>query len=393
MTATRVAWLAVLLLLLMIGGGFTYWWFENFEPVSEQVRADMSPLAKRNPWLAGERLLDRFDMDVESQSGRLFLTSPPQEIGVLFVRDIGAPLPQSRQEDLLAWVERGGHLVVSPGVAFDDDRGHPLLDQFGISLVDADILEPEDDEIDDEIEDVPPSLISLPGSEEELVIDFDYLRGFEVETEYEYWEAPADDFPHLLIFSWGDGWVTFLSDNDFWDNKEIDKHDHALLLTRLSAGYDKVWLLYSSQMPSLLQLLWKWAPYLLVSLVFLIAMALWRMTERSGPILTQADTQRRNLLEHLRAAAEYVWRIDPSKGLLQVVRKQVEKRWLTTHPLLQRMEQAERCQWLAERTGLTANSVEQALYAEEGDGGQLVKRSIYLQRLLSALHPQTKKRT
>ena len=64
-----------------------------------------------------------------------------------------------------------------------------------------------------------------------------------------------------------------------------------------------------------------------------------------------------------------------------------------SHPLLQRMEQAERCQWLAERTGLTAHSIEQALYAQEGEGGQLVKRSIYLQRLLSALHPQTKKRT
>ena len=133
MTANRVAWLAVLLLLLLIGGGFTYGWLKNFEPVSEQVRADMSPLARRNPWLAGERLLERFDMDVESQSGRKFLTTPPEEIGVLFVRDIGAPLPQSRQADLLAWVEQGGHLIVSPGIVFDDERGHPLLDQFGIS--------------------------------------------------------------------------------------------------------------------------------------------------------------------------------------------------------------------------------------------------------------------
>jgi hypothetical protein len=389
MTATRVAWLAVLLLLLLIGGGFTYWWFKNFEPVAEQVRADMSPLARRNPWLAGERLLGRFDMEVESQSGRIFLTTPPEEIGVLFVRDIGAPLPQARQADLLAWVEQGGHLVVSPGIVFDEERGHPLLDQFGVSLIETNPFELEDDELEDD----GPGLISLPGREEELTIDFDPERGFEVETEYEYWEAPADGFPHLLIFPWGDGWVTFLSDNRFWDNTEIGEHDHALLLTRLSAGYDRVWLLYSSQMPSLLQLLWKWAPYLLVSLIFLTALALWRMTERSGPILIRADTQRRNLLEHLRAASEYTWRIDPSKGLLGIVRKQVEKRWLTTHPLLQRMEQTERCQWLAERTGLTASSIEQALYTEEGDGGQLVKRSIYLQRLLSALHPQTKKRT
>ena len=117
------------------------------------------------------------------------------------------------------------------------------------------------------------------------------------------------------------------------------------------------------------------------------------MTERSGPILIQADNQRRNLLEHLRAASEYAWRTDPAKGLLQVVRRQVEKRWLTTHPLLQRMAQQERCAWLAERTGLTPQSIEQALYADGSDGGQLIKTSIHLQRLLSALHPQTKKRT
>ncbi|MCU7844403.1 MAG: DUF4350 domain-containing protein [Candidatus Thiodiazotropha sp. (ex Monitilora ramsayi)] len=383
MTSNRVAWVAVLLLLLFIVGSIGYWFWQNFEPVAEQVRTDMSTPARRNPWLAAERLLGRLGVGVESRSGRQYLTTPPDETGVLFVKDLGAPLPQARQTDLLSWVERGGHLVISPGRMIDDETGHPLLQYFGIET-NASLFEPE--EVDETL------TIALPDSEEEMEIGFDPDRWFLVESQYDHWEIPGDGNPQLLVFPWGDGRVTFLSDNRYWDNKRIGDEDHALLLARLSAGYDRAWLLYSSQMPSLLQLLWQWAPYLSISLILLIALTLWRMMERTGPRRMLVDSQRRNLLEHLKAASEYAWSTDPSTGLLEGARRQVEKRWLATHPLLQRLEQSERCQWLAERTGLTPQSIEQALYGHESEGGQLIKTTINLQRLLSALRPQTQKR-
>jgi hypothetical protein len=396
MQSNRVASFAVLFLLASLIGIFAYWFYLNFEPVEKEVRSGLSVQARRNPWLAAERLLGRLGIQVESRSGRRYLTSPPEEIGVLFVKDLGAPLPRARQDALLAWVDAGGHLVLSPGLLHDSETDHSLLARFGVELVNDITLvsetgegaepEPGADSATD------TQLVALPESEEDLHIGFDPERWFYVDSENEYWETPVDTGPNMLIFPWGAGRVTFLSDNRFWDNERIGDGDHALLLARLVDGYDRAWLLYSSQMPSLPRLLWHQAPYLLTSLGVLAVLLLWWMTRRTGPRLYRAWSQRRDLLEHLQAAAEFAWRTDSSSGLLENARRQVERRWLASHPRLQRLEQTERCRWLAERTGLTSQTIEQALYGSHAEGGQLIKNTTILQRLLSALHPQTRKR-
>jgi hypothetical protein len=145
-------------------------------------------------------------------------------------------------------------------------------------------------------------------------------------------------------------------------------------------------------MPSLFALIWRLAPYLVVSLGLFAILLIWRMSRRSGPRITTQQGQRRDLLEHLQAAAEYNWRIDPSAGLLQQARKQVEKRWLVTHPQLQRLDQTARCEWLAERTGMTTEAIDMALYREHSESGQMVRITANLQRLLTALHSQKQKR-
>lgn len=392
MSPRRINQLAIGLFALILVGGFSWWFLENFELESYTTREAVSPEARRNPLLAAEFLLNRLGRQVESQSGRQFLIHPPAEPGVLLVRDLGVPLPQERVGELLAWVEGGGHLIASLGRLQDDDLSRPLLESFGVDLIRLGNL----DELEfltgaSEVTETTPIL--LPSNQEEpLSVEFDTDVWFEVDYPNEYWQAPAEEMPHLLIFPLGDGTVTFLSDSDYFDNHRIGDFDHAPLLAELTAGYDRVWLLYSSQMPSLLQLLWRWAPYMLVSLGLLAALLIWRMSGRSGPLIASGQHQRRDLLEHLQAAAEFNWRIDPSAGLLQQARKQVEKRWLASHPQLQRLDKAARCAWLAERTGMSAEAIDLALYGSQSDGGQLIKTTANLQRLLVALHPQSKKR-
>ena len=60
---------------------------------------------------------------------------PPREPGVLLVRDLGAPLTPVQVDDLLAWVEAGGHLVASPGRLQNDELRRPLMERFGVTLV------------------------------------------------------------------------------------------------------------------------------------------------------------------------------------------------------------------------------------------------------------------
>ncbi|MEJ2593122.1 MAG: DUF4350 domain-containing protein [Candidatus Thiodiazotropha sp.] len=436
MQSNRIATVAVIFLLVSLLGFTGYWFYNNYERVEEEVRTGQSAEARRNPWLAAEQLLDRLGLRVESRSGRRYLTSPPETVGVLFVRDLGAPLPQARQDALLAWAKGGGHLVLSPGLLRESDTDHSLLARFGITLESSDATETETQDGTDQPDDTengsqsagdrngdaqtgsqPGSgtdtatckagvkrtdghthpdtqdfVISLPDSEESLHIGFDPDRWFTVDSDYEHWEAPGDEAPNLLVFPWGSGRVTFLSDDRFWDNDRIGDQDHALLLARLADGYDRAWLLYSSQMPSLLRLLWSKAPYLLTGLGLFTLLLLWWMTRRTGPRLYRAYDQRRDLLEHLQAAAEFAWRTNSSSGLLENARRQVERRWLSSHPRLQHLAQPARCQWLADRTGMTAQRIEQALYGNAAEGAQLIKNTTILQRLMSALHPQSGKR-
>ncbi|MEJ2452594.1 MAG: DUF4350 domain-containing protein [Candidatus Thiodiazotropha sp.] len=397
MSRVNSSHLAMGLVALLIIGGYSWWFLANFEQETYQRRSEMSEQARRNPLLAAERLLNRLGQQAESRSGRQYLIQPPEESGVLLVRDLGAPLPADRVDALLAWVEAGGQLIATPGRLQSDELRRPLLEAFGVELVNLwdieglDWLKDVADEGD--AEQKPTQAIVLPnGNETPLEIEFDSDRRFEVDYDGDYWQAPSEGDPHLLIFPYGRGYVTFLSDSGFFDNGRIGDYDHAPLLAELADGPERVWLLYSSQMPSLLELIWRWAPYLVVSLLLFVGLSIWHMGRRSGPRIVSGQQQRRDLLEHLQAAAQFNWRTDPSASLLQQARKQVEKRWMISHPQLHHLDRDARCEWLAERTGMTPEAIELALYNAQTEGGQLIKITANLQRLLTALHPQGNKR-
>ena len=91
----------ICMLAAMLWGGF--WFMENFERHSEQLRSGYSEAARRNPWLAMEHFLQRLGLQVESLSGREYLYSPPAQPGVLLVRDLGPSLSLEQEQRLLAW--------------------------------------------------------------------------------------------------------------------------------------------------------------------------------------------------------------------------------------------------------------------------------------------------
>ncbi|MES9969767.1 MAG: DUF4350 domain-containing protein [Candidatus Thiodiazotropha sp.] len=368
-----------LIVLILVGGIFTHWFLTNFEYLTEQVRGSMGKEARRNPLLAAEHYLGRLGLAVESHSGRQLLVEPPPRPGLLLVRDLGPPLPESRVVSLLAWVERGGNLVVTPGNIMEEGSKHPLLDHFAVAI--------ESDEFN-ETELV--GSVQLPWNEMTVQVDFDADRWFSVDSEARYFASPDDGYPHLLRFPWGAGYVTFLSDNDFLTNDQIGEKDHALLLAYLAGDEDDAWLLYDSQMPSLVTLLWRYAPYLMISLALFGIVVIRQLQYTTGPRLSPRMTMHRDLLEHLQASAGFAWRHNPSVGLLEASRREVEKRWLASHPLLHSLDKKARCTWLAKQTGMTAESIHRALYSEQGDTGQLIRTTTNLQRLFVALHPERK---
>jgi hypothetical protein len=372
--------LSILLLLLLVFGGL--WFMQNFERQSEEIRSGFSEAARRNPWLAAERFLQRLDVQVESLSGREYLLTPPAQSGVLLVRDLGPALPPQRQRRLLDWVAAGGHLILAlQRVPDPDEPNHPLLASLGVSLQNL--------ESSEQTGGAAPVQVELPGSAESIEVAFAPQRSLLLEQTSPDWRVPAASGYHLLRFNLGGGSITLLSDNRFLSNHEIDKQDHALMLARLVGDAPRAWLLYSSQMPSLLELIWRHAAYLLVSVCLSLLILLWWLTRSSGPLLVRIHAQRRDLLQHLQAAAEFLWQQDRAAGLQEQTRGQIERHWLRSHPQLTRLDRSARCEWLAQRTGLDSAVVEQALYRQQTDERGLIRASVILQRLKLALRPES----
>jgi hypothetical protein len=378
--ANRVFLGSLLVLLLILGllGGL--WFLKNFEQHSEAVRSGYSDAARRNPWLAAERFLQRLGLQVESLSGREYLLSPPPESGVLLVRDLGPSLPPARQQALLEWVAAGSHLIVSlTRLPATDEPNNALLAHLGVSLHEL--------ELSEQVDPAEPVRVQLPGAEESIQVAFDPTRSLHLEDATADWQVPANSGYHLLHFRHGVGAITLLSDNRFFSNSEIDGLDHAFLLANLVQDAPRGWLLYSSQMPSLPSLIWQYAPYACISFCLLILAWLWYLTERTGPMLLPLHVQRRDLLEHLQAGAEFLWQHNRASGLQNRTRQQVEKHWLRRHPRLARLDLDARCAWLAEHTGLWPETIRQAMYQDQQEVRGLIHMAATLQRLNAALHP------
>jgi len=405
------AWTIVLSLLgVALLGYYVYWFMTNFEAREREVRSEVSKEARRNPLLAAERFLTHIGRRAESVSGRDRLLQLPPPGDALLVRLFSAHLPMEREDALEEWLRQGGHLIVAVQREWDEESesgGNRFLDRFGVRMEigGCDCPDEEgDDEADDpeeqeelestelgellgfEVEGDEPLPVTVPGRDQPLQISFKRGRKL-LEVEGADWVAAHEEHAHLQQFPVGAGRLTVLSDNDFLKNTRIGEHDHALLLADLTQGANKTWLLYSSEMPSLLVLLWRNQPFLVVSVLAGIVLWLAYLTAHSGPRRSLAGGTRRSLLEHLEAAAAYAWRMDRARGLLKGFRDAGGQSWERSHHLFGRLDRKERCRWIAEHSGLSEREVESALYEEVDSEQDFVRVSAAQQRVLFGLNP------
>ena len=379
-------------LLTGLAGWGVHWFLTHHERHSKDIRTGVSPQARRNPFLAAEHFLSRLDIDSKSISGRDQLLNPPREPGLLLVNNLGPSLPPEREEDLLNWVRQGGHLVVTPGQVWDEEKetgGNNLLDALGVRLLSLEVEdegeEPTGVEENGQSGEKTAVSIELPGYRQPLQIAFDPDLILVDRSGLADGGSRAEEDGYLLRYSIGQGRLTVLSDHRIFTNDEIGEGDHALLLAVLAEGQERAWLLYSSNMPSLLRLLWQNAPQLLISCLLLFSLILWRMMLRTGPLIGKKRENRRNLMEHLDAAAGYAWRTDRARGMFDATQRALEQKWRRRHLALGRLDRRARCEWIAERAGLTPDEVEMALYGDYSGEQEFMGVSAAQQRLTEIL--------
>lgn len=399
-TANRLFLLFLAALLVAGVVWYGHWFSNNFERRSHQVRTDVSPEARRNRFLAAELFLQRTGREAAGERNRDLFALQPGPYDTLFIGSQTRLFIERNHERLLQWVEQGGHLIFVP---FEADEEIPLLERLGVELV---FLEQEEDielHCEDSVEpceqteegqdkgdsDEEPQVTvtfetDRPGEYQARFLADRYLNDLEEQAEVVVGDAVM---PNLLRFSLGEGSVTLLSDNLLFRNDEIEKKDHAYLLAKLVGGEGKVWFFYSAEMPSLLENLWRRAPYLMLLGGVLLLLAGWQMLLRHGPRLRLLYDGRRNLLEHLDASAAFGWRTDRARGLFQANRDGIELAWRRRHPQLNTLGQAERCAWIGEKSGIAAGAIERTLYSEQGSEQDLIRASAVLQQLALQLRP------
>ena len=402
MNSKRFGILVLVLLLGFVGWG-VYWFVSNHERHYRDIRVGVSAEARRNPFLAAERFLRHLGLESESIPGREYLLRPPDETGILLVNRLSPNLSPEHERALLEWIEGGGHLVVTANREWDEEAeaeasGNPLLQRFGVRLrirapggeeaaaeQEAPKTSGEAGDVKDECDPCEPLIVSFPGLRDGVRVAFQNGRWLEETAEFADWAIEGEEGPHLLQFRVGQGRLTVLSDHDFLVNDHIGEQDHALFLALLTEGERRVWLLYSSRMPSLFTLLWRAVPYLVLSLLLLTGLWLWSLTQRTGPLLQREIRVRRNLLEHLDAAANYAWQTDRAGGMFGTSQKVLEQGWRRRHPGLDRLAPAQRCERIAELSGVAEPAVEAALYSRVDKEQAFIRASAVQQELLAGI--------
>ena len=380
MTRPATVWL-VLALAAAIG---TAWFFANFERVTETVNIGYRGEARRNAFLAAERMFTRLGARAREVSSLSQLSRLPPG-GTLLVAARRAALGPVELDSLLAWADAGGRLIVE---AERPPLRDPLLERLHVA---REPYRPSRRHAKPPAPLEAATRVTIPGRDTPLgALLLEPFRLILPATGVA-WHADNAVGSQLAALRRGAGTVIVATSLDFMRNALIGKFDHAELAWSLAgAGAAKpILVLQRLQQPSLLNWLRANAWQALIGLALLVALWLWRIVPRFGPTAPDAPPGRRRLLDHLRAAGRFHWQRGDRAALLGAAREACLARTFRAHPEVAALSGAERSARLAEIFALPAEELESAFGAEAPRDALAFTRRI---ALLQSMHERLARR-
>ncbi|MFL1490827.1 DUF4350 domain-containing protein [Pseudomonas antarctica] len=354
-----LVWIGALLACLLGAGAFYAW--QKAIPYDEVVDRGPSPQARQNPYLAAEYFLREQGLAVAHANSLERLSNLPAKGNSLLLLGERSNMTPRQVDQLLGWAKSGGHLLVVAEALWDEETsksGDLLLDRLNIHQLMSDVF----DEPAAPRKKKAPDLTKLYVDNETAPAYFSFDTAFNL-TDPKHvaqFSANSAKSSHLMQRDLGDGTVTIVTDSDLWKTPAIGRHDNAWLLWYLNQGTD-VTLLFNRDVDNLLTLLLRYFPQALVALVALITLALWQAGMRQGPIQAPAPKARRQLLEHLKASADFLLRRSGQGALLQALQRDVQRAARRRHPGFEHLETAEQWQVLERLTRQPSHIISQAL--------------------------------
>ena len=346
---------------LVAGAVLTAWFLHNYEYRSEEVRTPPGAEARRNPYLALQRFLQRLG-DTVHVHRRLPETRDLGPRDVLLLTTGRYSLTPERARTLLDWVRHGGHLVVRIRPPREPALPDPLLDPLDIGVAELE-TRPQDPFTLRVYENDAPLTVHFPPGPR-LVTGRDPEPG---------WSVRDGAGTVVAEYRLGSGRLTVLAGFGFLDNDRIGKHDHAALAQRLlhpDARRGAIHLVSGEFHPPFSRRLWLAAWPALTAGLVLLAAWLWARGRRFGPRLPAPGGARRSLREHVRASGDFLWRHGQGAALLAAARRSLRNLVGRRHPGLNHLPPERLYPRLAQLAGLPPEAVREAFEAEpEGAAG------------------------
>jgi hypothetical protein len=348
------------------------WFRANFERVPAKEWVGASGEARLRQFLAAERYAERMGWKAKELRSLPELDALPAG-GVLLMPNRRQALTGARMAQLVRWVERGGHLIAEAEYLGVPD---PLLDLLGVQRAEGPPV-------------VKPLRVDLPQTGRSVSV---FMPGSMklVTAEGDVRLRIGDQ---LASFGRGRGVVTVASSLHFARNRAIGANDHAELLWHLLAltpGRDLV-VYWSPTRLSLWGFLTEHAAPALAAGGLLLALWLWSIVPRFGPVAPDAPPGRRRLLDHLRASGRYYWVKGLRSRLVVAARDAALRRIARVQPEFATASQAERTARVSSLIQTSKEEAERFINAAGAmRGAEFIKLAQHAQRVHSALEKGTK---
>ncbi len=302
-----------ILLMVAIAAG-AYGLYKTVEFEEQAYFESQSTEARKNPYLAASRFLEKHGFATSVAQNRGVLTNLNiSDTGILLLDDINELTDVREVESLVRWIHSGGILLTSPvgAYAFEETNvANELLQQFGVNtLENIQLLENQLEKQNNENvfylslndKDFPDDLALSSNDAPYFVNSFTHSDA--VKT--------LIDSPALIHKSMGKGYFTIYSDPALFRNEQLEHVDQAYALLWLTqpAKSNTMMVVYQpAGKPGLFKLLWsKFTVSILLAGLVLAGFLRWA-SSRLGPVEHELPPINNNLMAHLQARGEYWYR-------------------------------------------------------------------------------------
>ncbi|MHC8365584.1 DUF4350 domain-containing protein [Pseudomonas sp. ZT5P21] len=358
----RRLWLAAGVFIAVLSGALSLYLYARATPYQAEIDHGPSPEAQANPYLAAEHFLRKQGLTVShANSLDILPTLEPRQHSLLLLGDRSGMTPR-QIDQVLNWTRAGGRLLFIAESLWDEKLGQSndlLLDRIQVhQSLSKDLKDP----LPDIGKDPYPKLTKLYLEDEDAPAYATFDTAFHLEDPKNFAQAWANSgkATHMMQLNHGLGSIIVVTDADLWKTPAIDQYDNAWLLWYLTADTN-VTLLFNTDHDSLPTLLLRYFPQALVALFALIGLGLWHVGVRHGPLIEPNPSARRQLHEHLRASADFMWRRTGQDSLLQALQHDILHRVRHRHPGFEQLGVAEQWLVLARLTGQTTRAISQAM--------------------------------